>query len=289
MNFLIRRIGYNLRSNPNTALVANFYQKRVNTSTLSTEKKIASLARDGVFKSIFVDPANPSKLISFLNSIRNPDQTNEIAKIEFQDPYFPAYSSGEKDIYVDLICKTWDKEGKNSEKYVVEMQRAENEGYIRRWEFYASRCYTNELMRAKTYDMLSRVNVVAIMLHPCKYKNGHYSLMNQKTGEVITESRSLTLLSLGELSSELLIDDPLSKKWSHLIKFSGTNDLKTEILEKDPDLFNAIQDLANFKGPVSPKNERVSRGAPWHLSKQLIRDKVREKTRETPSLISPQK
>lgn len=252
---------------------ADIYQAR---SFYSAGVKTASLVRDGVFKAVFGDPNNPQKLISFLEAVQPKEEASKIVKIEFQDPYFPAYSPGEKDIFVDLICKTWDDKGKGPQIHVVEMQRAEQEGYVKRWDFYASRCYTNELLKAKTYDQLLKVHVTALMTHPSKYPSDYYRLVGQKSGQLIEESRVLSLLSLHEINPGISEEDSMLKKWCHLIKFSGTASLNSEILCKDPILAQAIDDLIEIKkqGKDLTTRTRTSRGMPWQLIQHQVKQKI---------------
>ncbi|HSX13573.1 MAG TPA: PD-(D/E)XK nuclease family transposase [Chlamydiales bacterium] len=230
---------------------------------------IQPLVRDGVFKRLFWDVHNPKKIIHFLHSVRPlSDSARKIEKIEFQNPYFPAYSRGEKDIYVDVICRSTDVEGKNPEIHIIEMQQVENEGYMKRWDFYASRCYSMELNRCKKYDQLIKIHVVAVMNHPCKYPNDLYQLTGKSSGVRVPETRELTILSLSDLNSTLVHEDTDSKKWSHLIKFSGRPELQEEVLSKDPVFFQAISDLRSM-GKVDPLPARESKGKPWKL---LYRD-----------------
>ena len=113
----------------------SLYVQKRSIATLSN--KTARLTQDGVFKTLFQDAANPSKLIHFLSAIA-PEK--KIRKLEFQDSYFPAYSRGEKDIYVDIVCKIWEENQTNPEIFVIEMQQADKKGVFKRWDFYASRC-----------------------------------------------------------------------------------------------------------------------------------------------------
>lgn len=243
--------------------------------SFSQRDKMSSLVKDGVFKALFFDEKDPSKLIHFLQAVRPEVPGKRIERIEFQNPYFPAYSPGEKDIFVDVICKSFDEDGKNPEIHVVEMQQVENEGFIKRWEFYASRCFTMELLKTKTYENLVKVNVVAVMSHPCKYPNDHYKLVGQSTGVPIKESRELTILSLHDLSPDLSDEDTASKKWSHLIKFSGTPNLQEKVLSNHPIFSKAMEDLKSMrKTDVPPLKERISRGKPWKLLHRQIQGKL---------------
>ena len=244
----------------------------------SPSQKMASFVRDGIFKAVFSDQKNPKKLMSFLESLQDCSigPLRKIERVEFQNPYFPAYSPGEKDVYVDVICKVWYQNEDKPEIHVIEMQRAEQEGYVKRWDFYASRCYTNELLKAKKYDQLLKVHVVALMSFDMKYPSDTYSLVGKNSGVTIDESRSLTLISLADISPEIIESDSLKKKWCHLIKYSGTSHLNRFILAKDPILSEAMQDLSqlhqtekNLKTP-----SRISKGMPWHLTQRLIQSKI---------------
>lgn len=241
-------------------------------------RMMAPFVKDGIFKAVFLDKQNPLKLMSFLEAIENEGTDRPIRKIErieFQDSYFPAYSPGEKDIYVDIICKAWTQGEPNPTIYVLEMQQAEQEGYVKRWDFYASRCYTNELLKAKKYDQLLKVHVIALMSFPTKYPSDTYCLVGKNTGKTIEESRTLSLLSLADLSEDLSEADSMKKKWCHLIKYSGSDRVKLPILKQDPILSEAIDNLYKLSSHKSPKlQSRVSKGMPWHLTQRMIQDRI---------------
>jgi predicted transposase/invertase (TIGR01784 family) len=234
---------------------------------------MAPFVKDGIFKAVFLDKQSPRKLMSFLEAIENDgvdSAPRKIERVEFQDSYFPAYSPGEKDIYVEP----------NPTIYVLEMQQAEQEGYVKRWDFYASRCYTNELLKAKKYDQLLKVHVIALMSFPTKYPSDTYCLVGKNTGKTIEESRTLSLLSLADLSVDLTEADCMKKKWCHLIKYSGSERINLPILKKDPILSEAIDDLYKLSSQKSSKlQSRVSKGMPWHLTQRMIQDRIGNQNR----------
>lgn len=244
---------------------------------------MAPFVRDGIFKAVFLDKNDPSKLISFLEAIKNDGNQNQdkkIERIEFQDSYFPAYSPGEKDVYVDIICKAWIQGETDPTIYIIEMQQVEQEGYVKRWDFYASRCYTNELLKAKKYDQLLKVHVIALMSFPTKYPSDTYCLVGKNTGKTIEESRTLSLLSLADLSHDLSESDSMKKKWCHLIKFSGTPQIQLAVLKKNPTLAKAVDDLFKLFSQMSPKlQSRVSKGMPWHLTQRMIQNRIANQNR----------
>ncbi len=246
-----------------------YYQWR----SYSESVKTVSLLKDGVFKSIFGNQNNTKPLKSFLESVCS---VRDIGSIQHQDPYFPAFSAGEKDIYMDVVCKSWDEKGEDPQLHVMEMQQVENEGYVKRWEFYASRCFTHELQKAKTYDKLIPTHVVALMVHPCKYPDDNYTLVGSNHGVRIHESRTITLLSLNNIQPNISNEDSLRNKWLHLIRYSGSSMLNTGVMMAHPTLSFVVKELEAIKreNKVFKKAERTSTGAPWHILKRKIKNQI---------------
>lgn len=233
----------------------------------------APLTRDSVFKSLFHDETDPSKLVSFLNAVKNYDKSEEIHQIVFRDPCFPAYTSEEKNIIVDVVCESRDAQGNRPEIHVVEMQQVHVASHVKRWEFYGSRAFTTELIHRGRYADLKKVHVVAITKFPMSYPNDNYVLMGKKFGKAIDEVREVSLLSLSEVSPTLELHDSALAKWLHLIKYSGTELLNTEVLSADPVLCKAVAHLKQLKqNPPPPIQERKCAGTTWSLLNKKLRE-----------------
>ncbi|MFI5343155.1 MAG: PD-(D/E)XK nuclease family transposase [Chlamydiales bacterium] len=238
----------------------------------SFTRKIATvpLIRDGFFKALFHDPSDPKKIISFLNAVKGYEGSEKIQDVVFRDPYFPAFTSKEKTIITDVICESL---GEKPEIHVVEMQQMRHEGYVKRWEFYASRAYSTELIHQGKYDALKKVHVVALMRYPIEFPNDTYRLTGVKSGAVIHETREVSLFSLSQIPSTISRNDSLLAKWLHLIKYSGSADLNEEVLSEDPALFRAVEHAKKLcqTPPPSIVEERRG-GTPWPLLNKKVRE-----------------
>lgn len=239
----------------------------------STSRAAVSPMRDGVFKALFHDEADPGKLISFLNAVKGYGGSDKIHSIVFRDPYFPAFAAGEKNIIADVVCESFDALKKRPEIHIVEMQWARQGANFRRWEFYAGRAFTTELSSGGSYGALKNVHVTAITPDPSPYPNDTYVLTGKVSKTVIKESREVTLLSLSGITPVLSAADSPLTQWLHLIKYGGTAQLQREVLERDPVLSRAVNHLERLRQHPPPQIcESECEGTSWSLLNRKIRE-----------------
>ncbi len=95
--------------------------------------KYINLYTDFAFKKLFGTEANKDILISFLNTFLEFEDDKQIEDIEYINPEQLGDTSRERKAIYDVYCKT--KEG---ERFIVEMQRAEQDYFRDRALYYSS-------------------------------------------------------------------------------------------------------------------------------------------------------
>ena len=112
---------------------------------------------DVAFKKIFGTSKNQDILIHFLNDMLVFKEGKPITTVSFlktvQDPEIAA----KKTSIVDIMCA--DEVGN---QYIVEMQVAEGDGFIKRAQYYAAKAYISQLMVAGKYHTLKEIIFLAI-------------------------------------------------------------------------------------------------------------------------------
>ena len=83
------------------------------------------------FKKLFGEEANKDLLIDFLNTFL--PEKHQIEKLDFRDPEQLSESAGERRAVFDIYC-----ENSNGEKFIVEMQKAEQANFKDRSLYYVS-------------------------------------------------------------------------------------------------------------------------------------------------------
>ena len=113
----------------------------------SQNKELAHLLSpkvDIVFKDFFGDRGSKEILESFINLFLDLHGNDEIEIEEFLDPRKMRVEAGKPTTFVDLSVKT-----KGGERYIIEMQTYNHEGFDKRLLYYLGKDYTEQL----TYDM----------------------------------------------------------------------------------------------------------------------------------------
>jgi len=175
---------------------------------------------DVAFKKIFGTEKNQDILIHFLNDMLVFKEGKPITKVSFlktvQDPEIAA----KKTSIVDIMCA--DEVGN---QYIVEMQVAEGDGFIKRAQYYAAKAYSSQLKVAGKYHTLKEIIFLAItnfIMFPEKkeFKSDHV-ILDKITNEHDLKDFSFTFLELA--------------------KFKKTKDELTSIIDRWSYFFNMLK------------------------------------------------
>ena len=146
---------------------------------------------DVIFKDFFGDKTHKEVLESFINSVLGLTGNEEIEVEEFLDPRKMRVEVGKPTSFVDISVKT-----RGGERYIIEMQTYNHEGFDKRLLYYLGKDYTEQLDYLKKEEAqdrtrkqigwqdLPKVHVIAIAdFHRSKAKKD--GLLN---GNAVTET-----------------------------------------------------------------------------------------------------
>ena len=124
---------------------------------------------DVVFKDFFGDMSNKEVLESFLNAVLDLSGDDVVEVEHFLDPRKMRIEVGKPTTFVDISVKT-----KGGERYIIEMQTYNHEGFDKRLLYYLGKDYTEQLDYLKEAEEqvkrkkvgwrdLPRVHIIAII------------------------------------------------------------------------------------------------------------------------------
>ena len=157
---------------------------------------------DVAFRKIFGTEKNKDILIHFLNDIIDFDKGARITGVTFlktiQDPEISVLKTS----IVDIFCA--DDKGNN---YIVEMQVAEEKGFAKRAQYYASKAYSSQLKVNGRYHDLKAVIFLAVadfIMFPKKknFKSDHV-ILDKESYENDLKDFSFTFLDLPKFTKSI--------------------------------------------------------------------------------------
>ena len=202
---------------------------------------------DIAFKKIFGTEKNQDILIHFLNDMLVFKEGKPISKVSFlktvQDPEIAA----KKTSIVDIMCV--DEVGN---QYIVEMQVAEGDGFIKRAQYYAAKAYSSQLNVAGKYHTLKEIIFLAItnfVMFPDKqeFKSDHV-ILDKLTNEHDLKDFSFTFLELAKFNKTKDELSSIIDRWSYFFKHAQETKEKDvqQIVGKDPIIERAYEELNQF-------------------------------------------
>ncbi|CAO5675441.1 MAG: hypothetical protein NEHIOOID_00529 [Holosporales bacterium] len=184
---------------------------------------------DYAFKRIFGTEKNKAILIRFLNDVLSFKEGQPIVDITYlktvQDPEI----SSKKTSVVDILCTDQLKN-----QYVVEMQVANEKGFVKRAQYYAAKAYCNQANVGAKYFNLKEVIFLAITkfeMFPDKedFKSDHI-ILDRKTYEHDLKDFSFTFLELPKFNKTQENLETVSDKWMYFFKYAP--DTEPEMIQR---------------------------------------------------------
>ena len=172
---------------------------------------------DVAFKKIFGTTKNQDILIHFLNDMLVFKEGKPITEVTFlktiQDPVIAA----KKTSIVDVMCT--DTLGN---QYIVEMQVAEGDDFIKRAQYYAAKAYSSQLKVTEEYHRLKEIIFLAItkfVMFPGKkeFKSDHV-ILDKRTRAHDLKDFSFTFLELAKFNKTKQELETIIDKWSFFFK-----------------------------------------------------------------------
>ena len=202
---------------------------------------------DVAFRKIFGTEKNKDILIHFLNDVVKFEKGARIKDVTFlktiQDPEIKA----NKTSIVDILCTD-----QKDNCYIVEMQVAEEKGFVKRAQYYASKAYISQMNVKGRYHALKAVIFLAIanyVMFPKKKdcKSDHV-ILDRKSHENDLKDFSFTFLELPKFKKRI---DQLSKtteRWFYFFKHAeetSQEDLH-KLVEQDKIIGRAYEELDRY-------------------------------------------
>lgn len=209
--------------------------------------KFLNPKNDAAFKKIFGTHQNQEILIHFLNDMLVFKEGNPITSIVFLKTVQDPDVASRKTSIVDVLCA--DAVGN---QYIVEMQVAEREDFVKRAQYYAAKAYSSQLNMAGEYGSLREIIFLAItnfIMFPNKkeYKSDHI-VLDKYTYEHDLKDFSFTFLELPKFNKTKTELSSMIDKWAFFFKYAEetiTADLK-EIIGDDIIIKKAYEELCKF-------------------------------------------
>ena len=214
---------------------------------MSMLSKFLDPKNDVAFKKIFGSEKNKDILIHFLNDMITFKERGHIQEVTFlktiQDPVIAA----QKISIVDILCKD-----ENGNTYIVEMQVARDNGFLKRAQYYASKAYISQAHTGGNYHDLKEVIFLAIAdfeifpNHP-HYKSDHVTLERTNHTNDLKDF-SYTFIELPKFTLEIKDLKSILEKWCYFFKNAEETseiDLK-RLIGHDQIIERAYEELNRF-------------------------------------------
>lgn len=199
------------------------------------------------FLKIFGTEKNKDILIHFLNDVVKFNKGARLKDVTFlktiQDPEIQA----QKTSVVDVLC-----EDQKGNRYIVEMQVAEEKGFAKRAQYYASKAYSSQLMIKGEYHALKAVIFLAIAdftMFPKKkaFKSDHV-ILDQQSHENDLKDFSYTFIELPKFTKGIDELSNITEKWVYFFKHAEetTDEDLRKLIDHDQILSRAYEELDRF-------------------------------------------
>jgi len=200
---------------------------------------------DIAFKKIFGTEQNKDILLHFLNDMLKFKGKSPIVEITFLSPVQNPEIAVLKTSYVDVLCK--DEHGN---KYIVEMQVAKEDSFLKRAQYYASKAYSSQTHVGEEFEHLKEVIFLAIadfVLFPDKkdFKSDHV-ILDRDTHEHDLQDFSFTFVELPKFKKDDIAQlSNMIDKWCYFFKYAedmSPEDLK-KLMKSDKIIKRAYEEL----------------------------------------------
>jgi len=204
------------------------------------------------FKRLFGSEPDKDIMIEFLNALFEGEKT--IADIVYSATEYNGEHSKEKKVLFDLTCT-----GQDGEKFIIEMQRTDQEFFRDRCIFYMSRLISAQLPKGNAnWDApLKEVYLIGIMEFQFNNINDSYlhniALVNTDTGKVFYKGMGYKFLELPNFAKKEQELETDLDKWFYLLKNLSRLDKIPDFLDKR--VFQKIFKIAEMSNMTKEERE----------------------------------
>jgi predicted transposase/invertase (TIGR01784 family) len=178
--------------------------------------KFVDVKNDVAFHRIFGNANKTITLISFLNAVLQLEGTSRITWVKIENPYQFPLTTGGKISILDITAA--DQLGR---KFVVEMQVADKEGFVKRTQYYAARDYSMQIESGEQYPLLRPTHFVGILNFNCTTNPNyfsHHGTIDLETGEHLLKDVQYFFIELLKFRKTINDLQTLMDKWVYFIK-----------------------------------------------------------------------
>ena len=217
------------------------------------------LKMDFVFKFVFTNDLGA--LASLISSILFPKGEKRVQVIEIiSSEIVPIFKNGKRTFLdLKLLCKILPNEEGNFIQ--IELQIAEQTGYIQRSLYYASGLIQHQLKVGESYFQLTpiiQINNLDFSLLPGENIVSRYLLKELDSNAILTEDFQMIYVELPKFHITEIKDlQTEADIWFYLLKNiqNLTEESRMEILKKKPDLKNAFGVLEMYSSDPEKQRE----------------------------------
>ena len=196
---------------------------------------------DVAFRKIFGDENKKEILISFLNNILEFAGTNkEIIDITIKNPYQVPKLKELKETILDI--KAVDKRNIH---YIIEMQVFHTTAFEKKFLYYVSKSYYQQLNRAEDHPKLNQVIFLGFLNFNLFKQNPNYAtrhlILDEKTDEHHFQDFELNFVELPKFTKTLEELKDIKDKWIYFVKNAGTLTMIPHELEDPKELREAFE------------------------------------------------
>ena len=217
------------------------------------------LKMDFVFKFVFTNDLGA--LASLISSILFPKGDKRIEVMEIiSSEIVPIFKNGKRSFLdLKLLCKILPSEEDNLIQ--IELQIAEQTGYIQRSLFYASGLIQHQLKVGESYFQLTpiiQINILDFSLLEGENIVSRFLLKELDSNTILTEDFQIIYVELSKFQKTEIEDlQSEAEIWFYLLKNiqTLTEESRMEILKKKPDLKNAFGVLEMYSSDPEKQRE----------------------------------
>ena len=208
---------------------------------------------DFAFKKLFGTEANKDLLISFLNALL--DGKENIKDLTYLNAEQLGMYEFERKAVFDVYC-----ENERGERFIVEMQKAEQQFFKDRSVFYSTFPIRDQAKRGNSWNYQLKAVYTIGILNFCfddtdpEYFHHEVKLMDTKSKEVFFDKLSYIYLEMPKFTKSLSELNTLFDKWLYAIRHLS------DLLERPKELYEAVFERFFEQAEIAKFNRQERQG-----------------------------
>ena len=226
---------------------------------MSNSEKIFGLTNDFLFKAVFGQESNKKLTICLLNALLQLEGLKQITEIEILNPFNLQNYKEDKLSILDTRVK--DAMGNY---YNIEMQVRNEEDFIKRFSYYLSKLYSNQLQNNEPYNDLKPAIGIAILgydLFPQSNRiDEQFLFKNQENSIIFDDFMVMHFIGLTKLSQNKPIKEMTRfEKWVYLLYNSKKYVLKDSKIPSEIESEAGMAEVVNYVKKTNADKEMRAR------------------------------